>query len=153
VRALELAQAGFELAQLYDRGRVPECVGGYARGDYAHPSAYPQANLPQSWNQSALPLLLQTILGLQPVALLDLLVVDPVLPSWIPEIALENLRVGGATVTIRFWRDKNGQSHAEVVRRRGTLRVVRQPPPESLFAGIGDRFTALADGIWHGLAA
>ncbi|HEV8612985.1 MAG TPA: amylo-alpha-1,6-glucosidase, partial [Gemmatimonadales bacterium] len=118
VRALELAQAIFELAQLYQRGRVPECVGGYARGDYAHPSAYPQANVPQAWNQSALPLLLQTILGLQPVALLDLLVVDPVLPSWIPDLTLENLRVGGATATIRFWRDRHGKSHAEVLRRQ-----------------------------------
>ena len=148
--ALELLEGIVGLAGLYDDGRIPECVGGYARDEWAHPSAYPRANIPQAWNQSALPLLLQTTLGLQPVAPLGLLVIDPVLPWWLPSLTLEGLRVGGATVTMRFWRDRRGRSHGEVVRRRGTLRVVRQPPPESLSAGPLDRFTAFVDGLRHG---
>jgi hypothetical protein len=146
-RALQLVESLVDLARLYDGGRVPECVGGYARADWPHPGAYPRANPLQAWNRSALPQLLQTLLGLEPVAALDLLVVDPVLPVWLPELTLERLRVGGATVTLRFWRDARGRSHAEVLRRRGTLRLVRQPPLESLAASATDRFRAFVDGL------
>jgi glycogen debranching enzyme len=149
VRFLDLMEAMVDLASLYPRGRIPECVGGYPRWEFPHPGAYPQANAPQTWNQSALPLLLHSVLGLQPVAPLDLLVVDPVLPPWLPELTLSGLRIGGATATLRFHRDGGGHSHVEVVRKRGTLHVVKQPPPESLTAGLSDRFTALVDRVLH----
>jgi glycogen debranching enzyme len=149
VRFLELMEAMLDLSSLYRRFRVPECVGGYARSECPHPGAYPQANAPQAWNQSALPLLIHTVLGLQPVAALDLLVVDPVLPAWLPEVTLDRLRIGGATVTLRFYRDGKGESHVEVVRKRGTLHIVKQPPPESLTSGLSDRFTALVDRLLH----
>ncbi|MGH7517701.1 MAG: glycogen debranching N-terminal domain-containing protein [Gemmatimonadales bacterium] len=149
VRFVDLMEAMLDLARLYDRFRVPECVGGYARAEFPHPGAYPQANAAQAWNQSALPLLMHTLLGLQPVAALDLLLVDPVLPTWLPELTLDRLQVGGATVTLRFYRDTSGECHVEVVRKRGTLHVVKQPPPESLTAGVRDRFTALVDRLLH----
>jgi glycogen debranching enzyme len=149
VRFLDLMEAMLDLASLYPGGRVPECVGGYPRSEFPHPGAYPQANAPQAWNQSGLALLVHSVLGLQPVAALDLLVVDPVLPPWLPQVTLEGLRIGGATATLRFYRDTGGESHVEVVRRRGTLHVVKQPPPESLTAGPKDRLTALADRLLH----
>jgi glycogen debranching enzyme len=148
-RAVDLARSMVDLASLFELGRIPECVGGYARTEFPHPGAYPKANSVQAWNQSALPLLLHTILGLQPVAMLNLLVVDPVLPSWLPEVTIRGLRLGGATATIRFWRDDAGASHAEVVRKRGTLHLVHQPPIESLRHGARDRFGALVDSVWH----
>ena len=146
-RAVEIAEGVFDLAQRYEHGRVPECVGGYRRWENDHPGTYPQANSPQAWNQSGIVLLVQTLLGLQPVAALDLLVVDPVLPDWMPEVIVRGLRVGGATATIRFHRDADGETHADVLEKRGTLRVVRQPPPESLSAKVSDRFAALVDGV------
>jgi glycogen debranching enzyme len=149
IRFLDLMEAMLDLASLYQNGRVPECVGGYPRSAFPHPGAYPQANSPQAWNQSTLPLLLHSVLGLQPVAALDLLVVDPVLPEWLPEVTLERLRIGGATATLRFYRDGKGESHVEVPRKRGTLHVLRQPPPDSLTAGAKDRFTALVDRLLH----
>ena len=83
------------------------------------------------------------------MASLDLLVIDPVLPTWLPEVILHDLRLGGAIATIRFWRDKHGRSHGEVVRKRGSLHLVRQPPIESLRATVRDRFSALADNLIH----
>ncbi|HEY7479434.1 MAG TPA: glycogen debranching N-terminal domain-containing protein [Gemmatimonadales bacterium] len=148
-RFLDLTEAMVSLAGLYERARVPECVGGYARFEFPHPGAYPQANAPQAWNQSAIPLLMHSLLGLQPVAALDLLLVDPVLPHWLPEVTLERLRIGGATVTLRFRRDRGGRSHVEVLQKRGTLHVVKQPPPESLAVGVKDRFSALLDRLLH----
>jgi glycogen debranching enzyme len=148
-RALDVTRALFDLAALYPEYRIPETVGGYARGDVPFPGAYPRTNTPQLWNASGFALLVHTILGLQPVAPLDLLVVDPVLPGWLPELIVHDLRVAGAKATIRFWRDDHGASHAEVLHRSGTLRVVKQPPPESLSVGVVDRFRALADRLVH----
>jgi hypothetical protein len=62
---------------------------------------------------------------------------------------LHGLRLGGATATIRFWRDDDGESHAEILHKRGTLHLIRQPPPEALHVRLRDRFSALADRVLH----
>ena len=142
-RALDLTRALFELSLLYPGYRIPECVGGYARGERETPGAYPRANTPQLWNASAFPLAVQSMLGLLPLAPIATLVVHPVLPTWMPEVVLRGVRVGEATASLRFWRDKDGTSRWDVLHTSETLRVVEQPPPESLSAGVSDRFTAL----------
>jgi hypothetical protein len=81
------------------------------------------------------------------VAPLHLLVIDPVLPSWLPEVTLEGLRLGGTTATLRFRRQKGGRAEGEIVRKRGPLHLVRQPPIESLSADLADRFGALVKGV------
>jgi glycogen debranching enzyme len=63
-RALDLAEALFDLALTYPDYRIPECVGGYARGERPVPGAYPRANTPQLWNATAFPLAVHTMLGL-----------------------------------------------------------------------------------------
>lgn len=138
-----LARGMYELARLWPGGRVPECVGGYARSEAAHPGAYPRANQPQAWNQSVFPILLQSLLGMVPWAPLRLLLVDPALPPWLPELTLRGLRVGEAVATLRFHRDPEGRSRWEVVEREGKLRVVQQPWLESLSARPRDRLGAL----------
>jgi glycogen debranching enzyme len=150
IRAADIAEGLFALARLYGDDRIPECVGGYGRWEGPSPGAYPRANTPQTWNASAFPLLLHTLLGLQPVAPLDLLVVDPALPAWMPEVVLRGLRLGGATATLRCWRDEEGRSHAELLEKKGTLHLLRQPPPESLKAGVFDRVKALAETVLRG---
>jgi glycogen debranching enzyme len=146
-RALDLAHALFDLAEQYPGYRIPECIGGFPRGEVGGPGAYPRANTPQLWNASAFPLLIHTLLGFQPVAPIATLFVDPVLPTWLPEILVRDLRLGDAKATLRFWRDESGASHVEVLHRQGTLRVVKQPPPESLTAGVFDRLGALFDSV------
>ena len=148
-RAADLSKALFDLAALYSGYRIPETVGGYSRSDWPTPGAYPRANTPQLWNASVFPILLQSLLGLQPVAPLSLLVIDPVLPEWLPEVILEGVRLGGATATLRFWRTGSGAAHGEIVHHQGTVHLVRQPPLESLNAGVSDRFRALVDSVLH----
>jgi glycogen debranching enzyme len=146
-RALDLTRALFDLAELYAEYRIPECVGGYARGESPTPGAYPRANTPQLWNASAFPLALQTLLGLLPIAAVNTLIVDPALPVWLPEVVLRDLRVGGAKVSLRFWREEDGSSSWELLHREGSLHVVRQPPPESMSATWTDRAAAVFDSI------
>jgi len=78
---------------------------------------------------------------------LSLLAIDPVLPEWLPEVILDGVRLGKARATLRFWRTNSGRTHGEVVHHRGTIHLVRQPPIESLSAGVGDRLSALVDSI------
>ena len=146
-RAHDLIQALFDLALLYPDYRIPECVGGYARGERPVPGAYPRANTPQLWNASAFPLVIQTLLGLLPIASLNTLVLDPDLPGWMPEVVLRGLRVGDAKVTLRFWREEDGASHWQVLHQQGRLHIVRQPPPESLSAGWADRAGAALESL------
>ena len=144
--AVRLAEALFELASLYRGGRIPETVGGYAREDHPTPGAYPRSNTPQTWNASALPLCLQTLLGLLPYAAYHVLVVDPVLPGWLPAVELRKLRVGRTTASLRFWRDEDGGSHVRLLDKDGPLHVIRQPPFEALRVSAGRRLRALLFG-------
>ena len=83
------------------------------------------------------------MLPLRAAAPMALLAVDPVLPCWLPSVTVHNLRVGEASVSLRFWRDRDGDSHYEVLRKQGTLHIVRQPPLDSLTVGLWDRLGAL----------
>lgn len=141
--ALELAGALRDLGAAWTGGRVPECVGGLDRERWGHPGCYPRANAPQAWNLSAWPLLVQSLLGLQPLAPLGTLAVSPLLPAWLPELELTGLRVGDAEVDLRFRRDRRGRSRFRVLRKRGRLRVVRQPPLDDLGASALGRLGAL----------
>jgi glycogen debranching enzyme len=134
-----LCRGQFEAARLFDFHRLPEVLSGHAR-DEAHPfpALYPQTNSPQAWSASAVLCLLQSMLGLFPYAPLKMLLVDPHLPEWLPEITVRNLRVGQAAVTLRFHR-KGKESDYEILEQRGTLHVLRQPSPWSLTAGFAER--------------
>ena len=135
-----LCRAQFEAAALFDFYRLPELFAGHPRdANHPFPAHYPNANSPQAWSASAVWCLLQSMLGLYPYAPLNLLLLDPYLPEWLPEISLHNLHVGAAVVDLRFYRRSNGDSDYEVLDKRGRLNVVRQPSPWSLTATFGER--------------
>jgi len=86
--------------------------------------------------------MVQAMLGLYPYAPLKILMIDPHLPDWLPDLTVRNLRIGDAVVTIRFFRKPSGASGAsdyEVQDLKGTLHVLRQPSPWSLTAGFAER--------------
>lgn len=135
-----LCRAQFEAAALFEHHRLPEVFSGHARTEERpFPAFYPQANSPQAWSASAVFCFAQAMLGLYPYAPLKLLVVDPHLPDWLPELTVRALRVGQATATIRFFRKGDGTSSYHVEHVEGTLHVVRQPSPWSLTATTGER--------------
>jgi hypothetical protein len=107
--------------------------------------AYPQANCPQAWSASATVQLVQIMLGLYPFAPLRLLVlVRPRLPAGIDELTLHHVRVGGATISLRFRRREDGSASHEVLSRRGTLVVAEAPPPDARGAnGLGESIANL----------
>jgi glycogen debranching enzyme len=136
----QLCHAQFEVARLFDFYRLPEVLAGHARdADHPFPAFYREACSPQAWSASAVFSLVQALLGIYPYAPLKMLLVDPQLPAWLPEITLRNLGVGQATADIRFFRKDDGGSSYDVLDVRGTLHVVRQPSPWSLTATFGER--------------
>lgn len=140
--AVRVAEGLFDLARIYSGHRIPETLGGYGRDEHPTPGAYPRSNTPQTWNSSAVVLCLHTLLGMLPYAPLHALVVDPVLPSWLPEVELRGLRVGSTMASLRFRRDTKGRSHAEIIEKDGPLHLVRQPPVEAR-VGVNRRLRAL----------
>lgn len=135
-----ICRSQFEVATLFDHLRLPELFSGHHRDpDHPFPAFYPQANSPQAWSSSAVFSLVQAMLGLYPYAPLNLLLIDPRLPEWLPEITLSNLRVGEAHATIRFFREKDGQSSYDVLDKRGSLHILRQASPWSLTASFAER--------------
>jgi glycogen debranching enzyme len=135
-----VTRAMFEAAALFDFCRLPELFGGHARDDeHPFPALYPRANSPQAWSASAVFSFAQALCGVYPYAPLKLLLLDPHLPDWLPEMTLNNLRVGEASATVRFFRRADGETDYEVKDVRGTLHVLRQPSPWSLTAGWAER--------------
>lgn len=136
----QLARALFETATLFDYDRLPEVFGGHSRDrEHPFPCLYEEADSPQAWSASVPFLVLQALLGLYPYAPLKVLLVDPWLPEWLPEVRLENLQIGGAHLSLRFTRNESGRTDYSVEELRGELHVLRQPSPWSFTAGWGDR--------------
>jgi len=133
----QLARGFFDLADIFTGGRVPESVGGLARDvDHPHPGVYPLANAPQSWSASSTVLMVQALLGMRAFAPARLLLVDPHLPDWLPDLRLRGLRVGDAAVDLHVWRcGTRTRWRARV--RTGTLHVVRRPPIRDPGARVG----------------
>lgn len=142
-----IARAIFEASTLFDFYRLPECFSGHQRdNDHPFPALYPKTNWPQAWSASSLFTIVQAILGLYPFAPKNVLLVDPHLPEWLPEITLRNLHVGEAVVDLRFYR-KRERTHFQVLDLRGKLHILRQPSPWSVIAGLGERIEDVIESL------
>lgn len=135
-----LAEGMFASTELFVEHRLPEVIGGIARDAlHPHPGLYPSSNEPQGWSDSAIVMLIQSLLGMLPVAPVGLLLVDPHLPRWLPDLRLESIRVGRGRLDLRTWRARQGGTHYRVTRREGPIRVLRQPMPQAPGASPGGR--------------
>jgi hypothetical protein len=94
-----------EAASYFKLHQVPELYAGAQRDATTFPIQYRGANVPQAWAAGSAFAFLQTILGLQPDAPQGRLYVDPLLPAWLPDLTVIDLKIGTQSVDIRFWRD------------------------------------------------
>ena len=148
-----LARGFFDTAELFAEARLPEVVGGIQRDDeHPHPGVYPDSCEPQGWSASAVVQMIQALLGMVPVSPARLLVIDPHLPAWLPDLRLDGMRVGSAIVDLSFERTPRGRTRFAVRRRSGWLTVLRQPPPQAPNATPWGRLGAAAStlvGRWR----
>jgi glycogen debranching enzyme len=103
--------------------QLPELYSGVQRGASAFPVQYLGANVPQAWAAGSVFALLQAILGISLDAPRKKIFIDPVLPHWLPDITLSDLRLGRSSYDIRFWREDE-TTRFEVL--RGDARHVEQ---------------------------
>jgi glycogen debranching enzyme len=141
-----LAEGFFAATGLFVESRLPEVIGGVQRdAEHPHPGIYPNSCEPQGWSASAVVMVVQALLGMVAVAPLRLLVVDPHLPAWLPDVRLDGIRVGNAVIDLEFRLSGRGTAY-RVLRRHGWVRVVRQPPPQAPGAGPLGR-------LWAGVSS
>ena len=133
-----LVTAMFEAASYFVDCRLPEAYSGDGPTETTVPIPYPGACSPQAWSASATIQIVQMMLGLYPFAAAGVLaLVRPRLPAFVPSLTLKDLRVGDATLSLRFERAADGSAHADVVARSGRVRLVEMPPPDEIERGSG----------------
>jgi glycogen debranching enzyme len=138
-----LTEALFDASDLFVANRLPEVLGGIPRdGDHPHPGIFPGSCEPQGWSAGAVIVAIQALLGIRAVAPLGLLLIDPQLPPWLPDLRLDGVRVGRGTVDLAFHRTRSGKTRYRVLRRQGTVRVLRQPVPQGPDATVLGRVGA-----------
>ena len=121
--ANQIAEGIFAAASYFEAGRMPELFGGIERQPNSFPVPYPDANIPQAWAAGSIFLLIRALLGLEADAPQKKLMVRPVLPDWLPDLELVNLRVGEAIVSLRFWTEGT-ETKWKVTQLQGELQVV-----------------------------
>ncbi len=146
-----LAEGVFASTDLFVENRLPEVIGGVQRDpDHPHPGIYADSCEPQGWSASAIVMLVQSLLSMIAVAPLRVLLVDPHLPPWLPDLRLDGVRIGRASVDLEFLRTTSGGTTWRVQERQGSVRVLRQPAPQAPSAGpLGRVWGALTSvGRW-----
>jgi glycogen debranching enzyme len=118
-----------EAAMYFESYRLPELFAGFPRGPHSVPVRYPVACHPQAWAAGSVPLLLATLLGLEPDAFARRLrIVWPMLPDFIDRLHVRGLRVGAARADLAFTR-ADGRLAVDV-QVDGDLDVVVEPGDE-----------------------
>jgi len=122
--ANRIATGIYEAALVHEYCRLPELFCGFTRRAINRPVSFPMACSPYAASSGAMLLILQSLLGLYAAAEENILYVhNPVLPKWLSEVTVGNLRVGRSTLSLRFRREGNQTSFA-VRDKQGTARIV-----------------------------
>jgi glycogen debranching enzyme len=108
--------------------QLPELFCGFHQEEHPIPVPYPVADHPQAWASGAMPYLVTTLLGLSPEAFARRLrIVRPMLPDSVHVLEVHRLRVGQASVDVRFERGSEGTVQVHVLKTEGDLKVVIEP--------------------------
>jgi glycogen debranching enzyme len=123
---LRIVEGVFGAAGCFQSYQLPELFAGLPRRPRAFPIQYREANVPQGWAAGSVFMLLQALLGLRGDAHQRRVLIDPVLPDWLPRLELRGLTVGAARFDLTVIRDGDGtRSEAQV--HEGSLDVVTEP--------------------------
>jgi len=130
--AAAVARDVFRAGSYFALNQLPELYAGMTRRDSGFPVQYLGANVPQAWAAGAVFSLIQAMLDIEPDAPRGKLRVDPVLPEWLPDVTLRDLRFGETTLDLQF-RRADGKTLVSVL--RGDPASVEQVGREAPRAG------------------
>lgn len=104
--------------------RLPELFCGFERSSSPQPIDYPVSCRPQAWAAGAIFQMLRACINLAPDAPNNQLrIVDPVLPPWLSQVRISNLRLGKAEVDLALRRDGTS-TFCQVLKKQGNIRIV-----------------------------
>ncbi|MBV9378081.1 MAG: amylo-alpha-1,6-glucosidase, partial [Alphaproteobacteria bacterium] len=92
-------------ASYFRLNQLPELYTAFERSETNFPVQYLGANVPQAWAAGSAFMLTGALLGVLPDAPGNKLYVDPLLPQWLPDLAVYDLHLGRHKLDIRFWRE------------------------------------------------
>src|SRR5262249_32113899 len=104
-QAARIAHDVSKAASHFLLNQLPELYTAFLRDETTFPVQYVGANVPQAWAAGSAFMLTQAILGFVPDAPRNRLYVDPLLPEWLPDLTIRDLRIGRHKLDIRFWRE------------------------------------------------
>jgi len=114
----------FDASIFMDLHRLPELFCGFERRRGEGPTLYPVACEPQAWSSASVYLLLQACLGLSIQAPEKKIYFNhPVLPPFLQEVTLKNLKVGSSSIDISLIRHAQDVG-VNVMRKDGDIEVV-----------------------------
>src|SRR5205814_1662193 len=103
--ALRILAGLFDASLFVDSHRLPELFCGFDRRPGEGPTLYPVACSPQAWASGAPFMLLQAVLGLTiQASRARICFRRPMLPEFLDEVSLRNLRVGKSVVDVTLRR-------------------------------------------------
>ncbi len=102
--AARVARAVSGAASYFTLHQVPELYAGLPRESAPFPVQYLGANVPQAWAAGSAFSFLSALLGMRPDAARGVLVLDPALPPWLPDVTLRDLRFRGETFELHVRR-------------------------------------------------
>ena len=121
--AARVLTAMVDAATYQELSRLPELFCGFARRPGRAPIPYPVACAPQAWAAASIFGLLGCCLGLEMAHEHDeIRFRDPVMPDFLDEVVLRNLRLGSSSMDVRLHRYGDDVT-ANVLSRRGDTRL------------------------------
>ncbi|HXH11039.1 MAG TPA: amylo-alpha-1,6-glucosidase [Alphaproteobacteria bacterium] len=122
--ALRVMTGLFDASLFIDLHRMPELFCGFTRRPGEGPTLYPVACAPQSWAAGSIFMLLQACLGLSIRGhLAQICFAYPLLPEFLPEVHIRNLKVGTGSVDLVVQRHLQDVS-INIQRREGDIEIV-----------------------------
>jgi glycogen debranching enzyme len=122
--AIKLLSGLFDASLFLDLRRMPELFCGFSRRPGEGPTLYPVACAPQSWAAASVFLLLQACLGLSIKApVRQIHVSHPVLPEFLREVQIKNLRVGESSVDLVFQRHEDDVG-INILKKEGDVKIL-----------------------------
>jgi glycogen debranching enzyme len=122
--AIRIMAALFNASLFLELNRLPELFCGFARRPGEGPTLYPVACAPQAWAAAAPFLIIQAVLGLSLDGRAARVRFDyPVLPRFLNEMQIYNLRAGKSAVDLRLHRHTDDVG-IHVSGRRGPIEVI-----------------------------
>jgi glycogen debranching enzyme len=131
-KSARILLALLDASRWIDLGRLPELFCGLERHRGQGPTLYPVACSPQAWAGGAAFLLLEACLGVSVQGTRNRILFDrPCLPDGMPQLTIQGLRIGDASVDV-FLERRHDTVRFDVTNRHGDIEVVAIPSEEAL---------------------